>query len=91
MVLVSCVEKKKASHESPEESSIDRENLIAILDTIRRLDRDPFIMRDSISEIHGPESEEAKYYQRIAWKNHPSNIKKVKEILGPENGQILHS
>ena len=85
LVSVSCGQEKKTSQESPEETSIDRENLIAILDTIRRLDREPLILRDSMSKIYGPESEEAQFYQRIAWKNHPSNIKKIKEILGKED------
>lgn len=81
----SCAQEKKTSHEQQKEMSIDRTNLIAILDTIGRLDREPLIMRDSMSKIYGPESEEAQFYQKIAWKNHPSNIKKIKEILGKEN------
>jgi len=85
LASVSCAQEKKTSLGSQEETSIDRKNLIAILDTIERLDRDPLMMRDSMSEIYGPESEEAQFYQRIAWKNHPYNIKKVKEILGKEN------
>ena len=66
-------------------NQLDKENFIALLDTIRRLDREPLIMRDSMGKIYGPESEEAQYYQKIAWKNHPYNIKKIKEILGNEN------
>ena len=78
LVSISCGQEKVTSHDSQQESSIDRTNLIAILDTIGRLDREPLIMRDSLSKIYGPESEEAQYYQKIAWENHPSNIKKVK-------------
>lgn len=85
LISVSCSQEKKTSHTSQEEISIDRKDIIAILDTIRRLDREPLILRDSMSKIYGPESEEAQFYQKIAWKNHPSNIKKVKEILGEEN------
>lgn len=85
LASVSCSQEKKTSHKSQEETSIDRKNIIAILDTIRRLDREPLILRDSMSKIYGPESEEAQFYQKIAWKNHPYNIKKVKEILGEEN------
>ncbi|GAB5554947.1 MAG: hypothetical protein Sapg2KO_45380 [Saprospiraceae bacterium] len=85
LVSVSYAQENKTKQESPQETSIDSRNLIAILDTIRRLDQEPLIMRDSMGKIYGPESEEAQFYQRIAWKNHPSNIKKVKEILGKKN------
>ncbi len=85
MVSVSCGQKKETSNESQQETSIDRENLIAILDTIGRLDSEPLTLRDSMSDIYGPESEEAQFYQKIFWKVNPSNLKKVKEILGEEN------
>jgi len=85
LVAVSCDQEKNPNQESGEETSIDRKNLIAILDTISRIDRDPLIMRDSLGKIYGPESEEAQFYQKIFWKNHPSNLKKIKEILGEEN------
>ena len=69
---------------SQEETQTANKNLIAILDTIAKLDRDPLILRDSMGKIYGPESDEAQFYQKIAWKNHPANIKKIKEILGQE-------
>lgn len=85
LVLVSCGQEKKTSLESTQATSMDRENIIAILDTIDRLDSEPLTLRDSMGKIYGPESEEAQYYQRIFWKINPSNLKKVKEILGEEN------
>jgi len=85
LVSISCGQEKKTSLESQEENSMERKDLIVILDTIQRLDREPLIMRDSMGKIYGPESEEAQFYQRIFWKNHPSNIKKIREILGKEN------
>jgi len=63
MVLLSCRNEKIITLQSKEESSVDRNNIIAILDTIARLDREPLIMRDSMSEIYGPESEEAQFYE----------------------------
>ena len=91
-VFLACGQGETTNHESPVETTKGKTNLIAILDTIGRRDRDPLIMRDSMSDIYGPESEEAQYYQKIAWKNHPSNIKNIKEILGiegwPDSTQI---
>ncbi len=85
MLLISCGHGKNTDHESQEATPIARNNFIAILDTIARLDREPLVMRDSMSDIYGPESEEAQFYQKIFWKNHPANIRKIKEILGNEN------
>jgi len=85
MVSISYSQEKMISDSAQDESSIDQENLIEILDRLGRLDREPLTKRDSMSEIYGPESEVAQYFQRIAWKNHPQNIKKIKEILGEEN------
>ena len=59
-------------------------NFIATLDTVLRLERTPLVLRDSMSQIYGPESEEAQYYQRKAWEIHPVNFKKIKAILGNE-------
>lgn len=84
MVSTACGQEKTTGDASREENSRDRESVIALLDKIASLDREPLIKRDSLGEIYGPESEEAQFYQRIAWKNHPYNIKKVKEILGSE-------
>lgn len=84
VVRISFGQKKEVVETLEVESTIDWNNIIAVLDTIRRLDRDPLIMRDSMSDLYGPESDEAQFYQKIAWENHPSNIKKIKEILGKE-------
>ncbi len=85
MTSTSCVQEQKNIHEQEQKRLLDKENIIAILDTIDRLDSAPLILRDSMGKIYGPESEEAQYYQKIFWKINPSNIKKVKEILGKEN------
>ena len=68
-----------------QEKRVESTNLIAILDTLSRLDSEPLRMRDSLGRIHGPESEEAQFYQRIFWERQASNTEKIKEILGPEN------
>ena len=85
MTSTSCVQEQKNIHEQEQKRLLDKENIIAILDTIDRLDSAPLILRDSMGKIYGPESEEAQNYQKIFWKINPSNIKKVKEILGKEN------
>lgn len=84
LVSVSCGQEKVTEQESEEETSMNRQNLMATLDTILRLEREPLVLRDSMGDIYGPESEQAQFYQRIFWKNHPPNLKKVKEILGKE-------
>ena len=84
LAFISCAQEGKNIQESAQKRPLDRENIIAILDTISKIDRAPLVLRDSLGKIYGPESEEAQFYQRIFWKNHPANIKKVKEILGTE-------
>jgi len=57
------------------------EDLVAILDTIWRMEQGPLTLRDSLMEVYGVESEEAQVQQKIYKANHIVNEEKVRAIL----------
>lgn len=83
LIILSCGQEKKNSIEqAPEiEPLLNKEYLIAVLDTIYRAEQEPIRMRDAMMEKYGVESEQAQKYQEIYKKNHITNEKKVREIL----------
>ncbi len=58
-----------------------KQDLIAILDTIRRTEQRPIELRDSLIEIYGAESKEIQKQQGVYKKNHIINEKKIRGIL----------
>lgn len=85
LLSVSCGQEKMTNQALQQETSMDGKSLIATLDSIGRVDREPLVLRDSMSDLYGPESKEAQFYQEIAWKNQSSNTKEIIEILGKDN------
>ena len=83
IISISCSQEKKENKEkqSTKESSVDKEYLITVLDTIWRTEQEPIRLRDSIGRIDGYESKEFQKQQEICDKNHRINEKKVIEIL----------
>jgi len=63
------------------ENFSDSNYLIALLDTVWRLEQEPLWMRDSLMKIYGSESKEVKKHQEIWEKNHKINEKIVRNIL----------
>jgi len=57
------------------------ENFIAVLDTIWQTEQHPITLRDSLMNIYGADSKQAKEQQEIYKKNHVINEKKVTTIL----------
>lgn len=87
LLVMSCAEKKTSK------SSIqNKENLIAVLDTIWHMEQTPIRLRDSLINLYGAESKEAEVFQKEFRKNHAINIKKIRKILGtngwPNNSVI---
>jgi len=79
----SCAEEKKTNIEqiTAKEKLLDKEYLIAVLDTIWRTEQEPLQARDEMMNKHGIESEQAKKYQKIYKKNHVINEKKIIDML----------
>jgi len=87
LVSTSCAQEKKANKEQQpgKEGLVDKQNLIATLDTIWQKEQTPIRLRDSLMNIHGMDSKEADVYQKKFRENHALNIKKIREILD-DNG-----
>ena len=76
LINTSCKDKP------PENKSlVDKEYLIAVLDTVYRAEQEPIRSRDAMMEKYGVESKQAQEYQKIYEQNHIINEKKVRDIL----------
>lgn len=75
MAATSCAQEKKESQEQPikEGRLLNREYLMAVLDTIYSNEQDPIQTGDDMMEKHGVDSEEAQKYQKIYKLNHIIN------------------
>ncbi len=60
---------------------LDREYLIAFLDTIWQAEQNPIRSRDSMIDKYGVDSEQAEKYQKIYKQNHVLNEKKIRNLL----------
>ena len=83
LAAISCTYEKKESQEQPikESKSLNREYLMAVLDTINSNEQEPIRQRDNMMEKHGVDSKEAQEYQEIYKRNHAVNEKKVTALL----------
>jgi hypothetical protein len=83
LASTSCGQQKKKSQEQqPEkEGLLNREHLIAVLDTAYRAEQEPICLRDAMIEKYGVDSEQANKYQKKYERNHTVNEKKIIEIL----------
>ncbi|WP_230935274.1 DUF6624 domain-containing protein [Psychroserpens luteolus] len=79
LLLMSCTNKTKTKTST--DLNNENVNLIAVLDTIWRTEQEPIRLRDSLMDIYGVESKEARVQQDIYKKNHIINEKKVIDIL----------
>lgn len=83
LTTIACVQEKKTNQEyHPEkELLLNREYLIAVLDTIWQEEQNPIRLRDSMINKYGADSEQAQKYQEIYERNHMINEKKIRDIL----------
>ena len=79
LIVMSCSNKSKSKETSP--TAENKENLVAVLDTIWRAEQRPISLRDSLMKIYGAESELVKEQQTIYESNHFTNERKIKNIL----------
>lgn len=84
-LLASCNKKVNKEQQVAKENLLEKNNLIAILDTIWQTEQTPLRLRDSLMDIYGVESKEAMKQQAIYKKNHIINEKKITSYLN-ENG-----
>lgn len=82
LTTTSCAQEKKVSKEHPQrERMLNKEYLIAVLDTVYKAEQEPIRMRDAMMDKYGVDSEQANKYQEIYKRNHIDNEKKIREIL----------
>ena len=86
MSIISCSQSQKEKQEKQEKLTVqDNEDLklylVAVLDTVFRMEQGPIRLRDSMMEKYGVESEQALEQQEIYEGNHVINEKKVRDIL----------
>jgi len=83
LIALSCAkEKKKNLKQTPNKDQIlNKEYLIAFLDTIWHEEQEPIRTRDSMIKKYGVHSEQANKYQKIYKQNHLVNEKKVRMLL----------
>jgi len=79
LVSISCTNSSKTSTDKKLIKS--DEQLVAMLDSIWILEQEPITLRDSMIEIYGANSNEAKKYQLIYEKNHAKNEERIKNLL----------
>lgn len=79
VMAIACNSKKDTKEKQVIED--DGANLVAILDTIFRMEQDPISLRDSYIDKYGVDSKEAKEQQKIYEQNHIVNEQKIREIL----------
>ena len=83
-ILASCNQAKKKNSDVKKAvtmAEIDKEQLVAMLDTIWRTEQEPITVRDSLGKVHGYESEQFKKQNEIYHKQHNINEMKVLELL----------
>jgi len=82
LTTTSCAQEKKVSKEQPQhERMLNKEHLIAVLDTVYKAEQEPIRMRDAMMDKYGVDSEQANKYQEIYKRNHIDNEKKIRKIL----------
>ncbi|WP_273273266.1 DUF6624 domain-containing protein [Maribacter polysiphoniae] len=81
--ISACTQEKKKNPVKHQEQAnlLNREYLIAFLDTIWHKEQDPVRMRDTMIAKYGMESEQVKKYQQIYIQNHTINEKKIRHLL----------
>ena len=79
LIVMACSDERQVKES--ETSDKQTPDLIAVLDTIFRMEQEPLRMRDSLMEIYGAESKEAQKFQEIYEVNHAINEKKIMGIL----------
>lgn len=83
-IIVSCNQAKKKNTYVTKAftmAEIDKEQLVAMLDTIWRTEQEPIRVRDSLGKVHGYESEEFQKQNEIYHRNHDLNEKKLLDFL----------
>lgn len=83
-IIASCNQAKNKNHNAtkPDKTSeIDKEHLVAMLDTIWTTEQEPIRLRDSLGKVHGFESEEFQKQNERYHRNHDLNEKKIHKIL----------
>jgi hypothetical protein len=83
---VSCNQNKKSTKEikslnETKSQRINKDSLIAVLDTIWKSEQYPIRTRDSLGRIYGVESKEFQKQQEIVHKNHAINESKVISLI----------
>lgn len=83
LATTSCAQNKKRNQkqQTDKKSLLNKEYIIAVLDTVYRDEQEPIQLRDAMMEKYGVESKQANKYQKLYELNHPINEKKVREIL----------
>ncbi|MFK5983676.1 MAG: hypothetical protein QM499_12250 [Flavobacteriaceae bacterium] len=83
LTVTACAQEKKTSlKQQPENKiSLNKQYLIAVLDTVFREEQEPIRSRDAMMDKYGVDSEQANKYQKIYERNHPINEKKIRAIL----------
>ena len=83
-ILSSCNQVKKENRvvkKAGTTAEINKEQLVAMLDTIWRTEQEPIRLRDSLGKVHGYESEEFQKQNDIYHRNHDINEKKLLYLL----------
>ena len=83
-VLASCNQVKpenSAVNKAVKADSINKDNLVAMLDTIWRTEQQPIRTRDSLGKVHGYESAAFQKQNEIYHRNHDINEKKILDFL----------
>lgn len=82
LMTISCSKFKKTSIKQVKEKPLlNKEYLIAVLDTIWLTEQNPIRLRDIMINKYGAESKQAQKYQKIYKQNHDVNEEKIKNIL----------
>ena len=84
LILASCNQTQSDNNEvseTEEINTVDKEQLVDMLDTIWRTEQEPIRVRDSLGKVHGYESEEFQKQNEIYHRNHDLNEQKIIEIL----------
>jgi hypothetical protein len=83
-IIASCNQVEKGNSDVTKgvtTAEIDKEQLVAMLDTIWRTEQEPIRVRDSLGKVHGYESEEFKKQNEIYHRNHDLNEKTILGLL----------
>ena len=82
-IIASCTQKESGKDEKQlkTDKSLDKETLVAMLDTIWWAEQIPIRVRDSLGRVYGYESEEFQKQDEIYHKAHDINEKKILDLL----------